>query len=915
MAYYLEFDGVDDYVDLASPISASGDGVLAEIDFVYQGASNDVICGGTSFSDYWRINNDYQFRISIAGIASNVNINTPLVVGERYTLRLVRTGSSVVVEYESGVAITPSTNFNANPFIIGKIGSFHNGSSNLAMDLYEFKANNSANNYSPSASNGTGQILPDTVVGNDGTLVNFPTDNSQWIYDPTIGAIEPTDYYLNGNSQPAPVVVPYLYNPTTPTQGQTLVLTESVLEKMPQTQQDAFWGNVENTGGDLRLTSNQDGTGRLPLELVSIDTTTRTLVLWYRLFEDFDGVGNVYLWFGKVGETQPAITDPFGRNAVWSDYLLVWHGQDIAGAIVDSSGNQSNASVTGSVSNAAGAFGYGQSFAFDGSSGRVGLSGNLSGIQDNTETALTYQANVKLSSTPTTNQSIIGSTIQDGSAVAASWMMADNDDTVSGQSDTFVLAPNGRSERFGVGGSSANTSSHMLHGLWANGSAGDEALDGSEKYLDGTFITSNPNSEASGFVNLHANFEIGGSADFATSPINGVIDEVRFRIGLLSQSFIATEYANQSDPTTFYGTPTIVTTGGTDPGITAEVSLLFNSIAQNTMYLEYKKYIQALISTNAELETSLSKGQEIAATLGSVTDNQLASIKESIVKTILIMNSDYNNLAEVSKSAATKLELVDSVSSVATVSKILSTQNINSSIDTDLLVKCQKVLSIVVDSVGSTAVKILSDTIKEAVASIVISSSADSSVSLLAAKATSIVSLIISTDLLIQANKQGLTSISTGSKATTVVVPKKGVNETILSTQNTVTNATALKGSIVDTEVLASDTEVSNYIEVYKYVPSLIIESAASNDIIIDVGKQTATFLDSSLASSLEVNINKTLGTITIESNTELLIVTLNNFTDSNIIKIDSSIVMPASISNTTVKTPSRIIDAVIRIK
>ena len=58
MAYYLEFDGVDDYVDLASPISASGDGVLAEIDFVYQGASNDVICGGTSFSDYWRINND-----------------------------------------------------------------------------------------------------------------------------------------------------------------------------------------------------------------------------------------------------------------------------------------------------------------------------------------------------------------------------------------------------------------------------------------------------------------------------------------------------------------------------------------------------------------------------------------------------------------------------------------------------------------------------------------------------------------------------------------------------------------------------------------------------------------------------------------------------------------------------------------
>ena len=105
---------------------------------------------------------------------------------------------------------------------------------------------------------------------------------------------------------------------------------------------------------------------------------------------------------------------------------------------------------------------------------------------------------------------------------------------------------------------------------------GGEALDGSEKYLDGAFVTSNPTSEASGFVNLHANFEVGGSADFATSPINGVIDEVRFRIGLLSQSFIATEYANQSDPAAFYGTPTLATTGGAT-GVTADVSYTVNA--------------------------------------------------------------------------------------------------------------------------------------------------------------------------------------------------------------------------------------------------------------------------------------------------------------------------------------------------
>lgn len=888
MAYYLEFDGVDDYVDLASPISASGDGVLAEIDFVYQGASNDVICGGTSFSDYWRIDKDNQFRISIAGSASILTINTPLVIGERYTLRLVRTGSSVVVEDESGVALTPAANFNANPFIIGKIGSFHNGSSNLAMDLYGFKANNGTNNYNKQTLSGSNDtVLTDTIGGNEGTLVNFPTDNSQWIYDPTIGRIEPTDYYLNGDNEPAHVVVPFEYTPTQSTQVQTLVLTESVLEKMPQAQQDVFWDNVEATGGDLRLTSNLDGTGRLPIEIVSIDTAARKLVIWYRLFEDFDGIGNVYLWFGKVGETQPAVTDPFGRNAVWADYAGMYNLSD--GTAIDSSGGN-DLTTSGTPSVVSGKIGNATRF----DSSADSFNGSFIGL-GNTKRTLSLWVNPD-----DITQNRYLSTFNGGGKSNLTAML------LGFQSGQFNAFDEGYPTGSAVDTQMSATNSTWQHICYS--------WDGSrlKGYLNGSLVvdvadTLNPATP--NFLSITpasgngSNFYIGNLQYFGA------------RNSGIEPNEIATEYANQSDPAAFYGMPTLATTGGTDPEITAEVSLLFNSIAQNTTYLEYKKYIQALISTNAELETSLSKGQEIAATLWSVADNQLASIKESIVETILIMNSDYNNLAKVSKSAATKLELVDSVSSVATISKILSTQNINSSIDTDLLVKCQKVLSIVVDSIGSTAVQILSDTIKEAVTSIVVSSSADSSVSLLAAKATSIVSLIISTDLLIQSNKQGLTSISTDSKTTTVVVPEKGVSGNINDTHNISTSANTLKDSTVDTEVLASDTDVSNYIEVYKYVPSLVVESAGSNDIIIDVGKQTATFLDSSLANSLEVNINKTLGTITIESNTELLIVTLNNFTDSNIIKIDSSIVMPASISNTTVKTPSRVIDAVIRIK
>lgn len=180
MAYYLAFTSGSEYVDIPSAISVSGDGVLAEIDFEYKGASNDVICGGTSFSDYWRINNDNQFRISIAGSANNVNLISPLVVGTRYMLKLVRTGSSVEVRDSTNTAITSATNINANPFVIGKIGSFHNGSSNLTMDLYGFKAGSET--YSPSLSNGTGNTLPTVSGSNQGVLTNFPTDNSQWVF-------------------------------------------------------------------------------------------------------------------------------------------------------------------------------------------------------------------------------------------------------------------------------------------------------------------------------------------------------------------------------------------------------------------------------------------------------------------------------------------------------------------------------------------------------------------------------------------------------------------------------------------------------------------------------------------------------------------------------------------------------------
>lgn len=90
-----------------------------------------------------------------------------------------------------------------------------------------------------------------------------------------------------------------------------------------------------NGGGDIRICTNSDGTGQLPLEVVEFDTVGSTAVLWFRM-PTADTGSSVWVFYGKVGDTQPAVTDTYGRNAVWSDYTLVVHGINNA---EDSSGN------------------------------------------------------------------------------------------------------------------------------------------------------------------------------------------------------------------------------------------------------------------------------------------------------------------------------------------------------------------------------------------------------------------------------------------------------------------------------------------------------------------------------------------------------------------------------------------------
>jgi hypothetical protein len=102
--------------------------------------------------------------------------------------------------------------------------------------------------------------------------------------------------------------------------GYVALLTESNLPA-------EIWTTAINGGGDLRVCLNSDGTSQLPLEVVNFDTVEETGVLWVR-FPTFTSGDSLWLFYGKAGETQPTVTDTFGRNSVWSDFNAVYHLND-----------------------------------------------------------------------------------------------------------------------------------------------------------------------------------------------------------------------------------------------------------------------------------------------------------------------------------------------------------------------------------------------------------------------------------------------------------------------------------------------------------------------------------------------------------------------------------------------------------
>ena len=178
-----------------------------------------------------------------------------------------------------------------------------------------------------------------------------------------------------------------------------ILLSEANLPEEPL-HSDGPWPAIDG-GGDIRFSSDAVGATQLACEVITFSTNatpaSAKAEVWVNVPNlSATGTTDIYIWWSKAGETQPAATDTYGRNNVWdTNYKGVWHlGQDPSGTapqFTDSTSNGNNGTSNGSMTS-------GQSIAAQAGNG-VDLDGTDDYLTFGTGSALAITSDITIEAT------------------------------------------------------------------------------------------------------------------------------------------------------------------------------------------------------------------------------------------------------------------------------------------------------------------------------------------------------------------------------------------------------------------------------------------------------------------------------------------------------------------------------------
>lgn len=305
-----------------------------------------------------------------------------------------------------------------------------------------------------------------------------------------------------------------------------------------------------NGGGDIRFSSDSAGATRLPCEVVTFTTNNNPALgvaeIWVKIPSVSSSTNTtIYVWYNKAGETQPVVSDTYGRNAVWTGYTAVYHMNDNPDTshIIDSTSNASNGTKTGAGSpvEAAGLVGKAQQF---NGSNQINLPNDIWDAMQSGSVQFWYSP---------TSTAIVYHIIGGGNGASGFFMVGHAGSSYSYAPYCQSYSDPNNAYRTTSGAAGAG----FRHICWkSSGTAWSAFFQGGASQTMVALIGSNNGDWFADRSTGTTSYMLGDSP-YGVYNFSGLLDEVRVSATQHTQGWNNTDYNNQSSPSTFAsaGTP------------------------------------------------------------------------------------------------------------------------------------------------------------------------------------------------------------------------------------------------------------------------------------------------------------------------------------------------------------------------
>jgi hypothetical protein len=330
----------------------------------------------------------------------------------------------------------------------------------------------------------------------------------------------------------------------------------------------SFFTDVKTDGSDIRVFDSSTGL-EVPYELVAIDTVLNTGQLYFKgnLSSTIDT--SFYIKYGNASASAYADGATYGKHNVWTDYDAVYHLNENGSTKSDSTANNLDGTVTGTVTSVAGQVGNASRFDADiGSKVFVSDAGGITNYNRTDNYTIQFWAR-RWDLTTVSDNSISEHWEQGAGIDPYPWALrgfTNSSDVAFHIYNGGSGAPSGQNNNQAVStGTTGITDGQFNQYSFVK----DYASGLIRAYSNGVerATTSISTFPASDTTASSANGFCIGARQFSDSDKtpNGDIQEFRLRKQVLSQNWFTTEYNNQSSSSTFYSiSPVSVLIDGID---------------------------------------------------------------------------------------------------------------------------------------------------------------------------------------------------------------------------------------------------------------------------------------------------------------------------------------------------------------